>query len=65
MVNGRRVSEVVGKIGAHRLKHFGQQGRGGVVVEINSVHVLYFTLTRADFGLHAFGSIEKTLENIF
>src|SRR5579864_6236886 len=39
MMNRRRVAELLREIRPHRLKHFGQYGRGGVVVEINAAHI--------------------------
>ena len=47
MVDRRGVAELLPEIGPHRLEYLGQNGRGGVIVEINAMHaklLFYSTL---------------------
>ena len=38
VMNGRRVPEVLPEVGLHGLKDLGQDGGGGVIVEIDAAH---------------------------
>src|SRR5262245_389932 len=52
-VNRGGVAEFAGEIGKHRVEHFGLDGSGGVVIEIDAVHgsLLTMILERSDCRL--------------
>src|SRR5579859_710046 len=38
VMNGRSVAEMLGKVGLHGLKHFGQDRGRSVVIKVNAAH---------------------------
>ena len=55
-VDGRGVAEALQKVWAHRLEDLRQYGRGGVVVEVNAVHIEPGSILR--WGLVWFGGLQ-------
>jgi hypothetical protein len=42
MVDGGRVAEVLTEVGTHGVEDLGEDGRGGVIVEVNPAHELHY-----------------------